>query len=331
MFGYQHEKSFECSFPTLVLRQNNPTFVIVVLIAEKIKMESNSKFGFKDILVIVLIVVLAAVVVMYFQKKSEHNKIVTELNNEKDSIKVELNHMLVNYDSVKTNNDQLNKNLLMTQFEIKNLLVEIDQVKQASVIEVSNYKDKVNTLRGIMKDLYYQIDSLNERNKILYAENIQVKQRYSDEKSKNELLTKEKDELTQTVKMAQILEALDLRIAGLTPRDKETDRIAKTQKIMISFTLSKNLTAVRGAKNIYVRIMRPDQLLLVGNSSALFTFEDLQIPFSAKREVNYEGAELPVNIYWDNTGHDPLIPGVYTVDLFADGYNIGTAKYLFKK
>jgi hypothetical protein len=182
-----------------------------------------------------------------------------------------------------------------------------------------------------MKDLYYQIDSLNERNKILYAENIQVKQRYSDEKSKNEQLTKEKDELTQTVKMAQILEALDLRIAGLTPRDKETDRIAKIQKIMIGFTLSKNLTALRGAKNIYVRIMRPDQLLLVDNPSELFTFEDLQIPFSAKREVNYEGAELPVNIYWDNTGHEPLIPGVYTVDLFADGYNIGTAKYLFKK
>jgi hypothetical protein len=294
-------------------------------------MQSNSKFGFKDILVIVLTIVLAIVVVMYFTKRSEHNKIVTELNNEKDSIKSELSRMLVNYDSLKTNNDQVNQNLLMTQSQIKNLLVEIDQVKQASVMEVSNYKDKVNTLRGIMKDLYNQIDSLNERNKILFAENIQVKQRYTDEKSKNDKLTKEKEELTQTVKIAQILEALDLKITGLNPRDKETDRIAKTQKIMISFSLSKNLTALRGAKDIYVRIMRPDQLLLVSNPSDVFTFEDLQIPFSAKREVNYEGAELPMNIYWDNKGHDPLIPGVYTVDVFADGYNIGTTKYLFKK
>lgn len=294
-------------------------------------MQSDSKFGFKDILVIVLTIVLVIVVVMYFQKRSEHSKIVYELNTEKDSIKVELNRMLVNYDSVKTNNEQLNQNLFTTQAEIKNLLVEIDQVKQASVLEVSNYKDKVNTLRGIMKDLYNQIDSLNERNKILYAENVQVKQRYTAEKSKNEQLTKEKDELTQTVKMAQILEALDLTVSGLNPRDKETDRIAKTQKIMISFTLSKNLTAVRGAKNIYVRIMRPDQLLLVSNPSDVFTFEDMQIPFSAKREINYEGSELPVNIYWDNKGHDPLIPGSYTIDVFADGYNIGTTKYLFKK
>jgi hypothetical protein len=294
-------------------------------------MESTYKFGFKDVLVILLAIVLIVVVVMFFQQRKENNVMVTQLNNEKDSIKTELTQMLVNYDSLKTNNEEVNQHLMVTQNEIKNLLVEVEQVKQASFREVTGYKDKVNTLRGIMKDLYNQIDSLNERNKVLYAENIQVKQKYTDEKSKNEVLVKEKEELTQTVKKAQILEAIDLKISGLTPRDKETERVAKTQKIMVSFTLSKNLTAVRGAKNIYIRIMRPDQILLVGNSAELFQFEDLKIPCSAKREVNYEGMELPVNIYWDNTGHEPLKPGIYTVDVFADGYNIGTTKYLFKK
>src|SRR5574344_347615 len=286
-------------------------------------MQSNSKFGIKDIVVIFLVIVLAVMVVLYFTKRNEHNKIVNELNAEKDSIKVELSQMLINYDSLKTNNEQLNENLLMTQSEIKNLLVEIEQVKRASVIEVSNYKDKVNTLRGIMKDLYNQIDSLNERNKILYAENQQVKQQINTERSKNEELVKEKEELSQTVKRAQILDAIDLKVIGLTPRDKESDRASKTQKLMTSFTLSKNLTAVRGPKNLYIRIMKPDQLLLVNKENETFAFEDLQIPFSAKREINYEGAEIQVNIYWDNSGLDPLIPGTYTIDVFADGYNIG--------
>jgi hypothetical protein len=294
-------------------------------------MESNTNFGLKDILVILLAVVLIIVMIMFFKQRNENNIIMTQLSNEKDSIKTELTQMLVNYDSLKTNNEEVNQHLLVTQTEIKNLLVEVEQVKKASYAEVSSYKDKVNTLRDIMKDLYNQIDSLNERNKVLYAENIQVKQKYTDEKSKNEVLVKEKEELVQTVKKAQILEALDLKVTGLTPRDKESDRVAKTQKIMVSFSLSKNLTAVRGPKDIYIRIMRPDQLLLVSNEGYLFQFEDLQIPCSAKREVNYEGMELPVNIYWDNTGHDPLKPGIYTVDVFADGYNIGTTKYLFKK
>jgi FtsZ-binding cell division protein ZapB len=293
--------------------------------------QSKNKFDFKSILVIVLTVVLIAVVVMFVQQRNEHNLIVTQLNSEKDSIKVELTNMLINYDSLKTNNESLNQNLLTTQAEIKDLLVQIEQVKQASYAEVKSYNNKVNTLRGIMKDLYNQIDSLNERNKILYAENQQVKQQITTERTKNEVLVKEKEELTQTVKRAQILDAIDLKVIGLTPKDKESNRASKTQKLMTSFTLSKNLTAVRGAKNIYIRIMKPDQLLLENNEKGTFNFEDLEIPYSAKREINYEGAEIQVNIYWDNSGHDPLIPGTYTIDVFADGYNIGTTTLLLKK
>lgn len=293
--------------------------------------QSKNKFDFKSILVIVLTVVLIAVVVMFVQQRNEHNLIVIQLNSEKDSIKVELTNMLINYDSLKTNNESLNQNLLTTQAEIKDLLVQIEQVKQASYAEVKSYNNKVNTLRGIMKDLYNQIDSLNERNKILYAENQQVKQQITTERTKNEVLVKEKEELTQTVKRAQILDAIDLKVIGLTPKDKESNRASKTQKLMTSFTLSKNLTAVRGAKNIYIRIMKPDQLLLENNEKGTFNFEDLEIPYSAKREINYEGAEIQVNIYWDNSGHDPLIPGTYTIDVFADGYNIGTTTLLLKK
>jgi hypothetical protein len=293
--------------------------------------QSKNKFDIKSILVITLTIALIAVVVMFVKQRNEHNVIVTQLNSEKDSIKVELTNMLVNYDSLKTNNESLNKNLLTTQAEIKDLLVQIEQVKQASYAEVKSYNNKVNTLRGIMKDLYNQIDSLNERNKILYAENQQVKQQITTERSKNEVLVKEKEELSQTVKRAQILDAIDLKIIGLTPRDKESDRASKTQKLMTSFTLSKNLTAVRGSKNIYVRIMKPDQLLLVNNEKGTFNFEDLEIPYSAKREINYEGAEIQMNIYWDNSGHEPLTPGTYTIDVFADGYNIGTTTFLLKK
>jgi archaellum component FlaG (FlaF/FlaG flagellin family) len=35
--------------------------------------------------------------------------------------------------------------------------------------------------------------------------------------------------------------------------------------------------------------------------------------------------DLPVSIYWDNTGESSMIQGVYTIDVFADGNNIGTA------
>ena len=41
------------------------------------------------------------------------------------------------------------------------------------------------------------------------------------------------------------------------------------------------------------------------------------------REVIYEGKDLPVAIYWDNTTEPQLMPGQYTINLFADGNEIG--------
>jgi hypothetical protein len=116
----------------------------------------------------------------------------------------------------------------------------------------------------------------------------------------------------------------------LNERNKETRFANRTALIRINFTLSKNVTTKRGEKNIYIRIIRPDQLLLSKSAGDLFQFEDLKIQYSAVREVNYEGNELPVAIYWDNKGEKELIPGEYTADVFADGNNIGTAKFIFK-
>jgi hypothetical protein len=76
--------------------------------------------------------------------------------------------------------------------------------------------------------------------------------------------------------------------------------------------------------------MRPDQLLLNKSEADIFKFENMTIPYSAVREVTYEGMELPVAIFWDNQGQSPLVPGDYTIDLFADGNNIGTTRLALK-
>ncbi|MEI7831495.1 MAG: hypothetical protein WCI31_17070, partial [Prolixibacteraceae bacterium] len=113
-------------------------------------------------------------------------------------------------------------------------------------------------------------------------------------------------------------------------RGKEQTKASKIESIKIDFTLGKNMTAKRGAKNIYVRIQRPDQLLLTKSDNDLFKFEGLKIPYSATREVEYEGLDLPVSIYWDNAGSPALVVGKYAIDIFVDGNNIGTASYEVK-
>ena len=282
-----------------------------------------------NIIVILLSLTLVTLLVLFFMQRNDYRQIVGEISSEKDSIQFELNQIIVSYDSLKTENDTINEQLYFAQTKVKDLLMEVEQTKRLSVERIGRYQKEVTTLREIMRNYIVQIDSLNRRNQILMAENLEVKEQVKQVESQNVQLTQEKDRLEQNLQRAAKLELSDLLAEAVNNRNQSTRFANRANMIRISFTLNRNITAKRGAKNVYVRIMRPDQLLLSKSPNDLFQFEDLKIPFSAMREVNYEGNDLPVNIFWDNEG-EKFMQGVYTVDIFADGNNIGTTRLEMK-
>jgi len=293
--------------------------------------EINSTKKKKDlrnnIIVIALAAILVVVVVLYFMQGSEHRKVMGEMRIEKDSIQYQLTQIAASYDSMKTENDTLNEQLFVAQAKVKDLLLEVEQTKKVSISKINDYQKQVTTLRGIMRDFVVQIDSLNRKNEELMAENLQVKQQYQQVEQKNQQLNQEKEKLQQNLKIAAKLEARELVAEPLNSHNKETKFAKRTEKIRIYFVLGQNQATPRGAKNIYARIMRPDQLLMSKSSSDLFQFEDLKIQFSAMRDVVYEGKDLPVAIFWDNTNEPELMTGTYTINLFADGNEIGETTF----
>jgi len=283
-----------------------------------------------NIIVVALSAILVVLLVLFFMQRREHSLIMKDIIAEKDSIQQELTQIVAGYDVLKTENDTINEQLIFAQAKVRDLLIEVEQTKRVSYEKISDYQKQVTTLRGIMRDFVVQIDSLNKRNEQLMAENTQVKEQFKQSEIEKEQLSLEKDNLQKNLQRAAQLEVRDLSAVGLNSRNKETKFAKRTEMIMISFVLGKNVTSKRGPKNIYVRIMRPDQLLMTKSTNDLFQFEDLKIPFSAVREVIYEGNDLDVNIYWDNKGEPEFMIGTYTIDLFADGHNIGTTSIDFK-
>ncbi len=295
-----------------------------------VQQENKRKNLRNNIIVIALSVILVIILVLFFIQRKEHQLIVGDLIAKKDSIQVELTQMVAGYDSLKTENDTINEKLIMAQTRVRDLLLEVQQTKKVSNDKIEGYQKQLNTLQNISRDLYYQVDSLNERNKLLMAENTKVKEQVKQAEIKNEQLSQEKQELQQNLKRAAMLDVRDLVIEPLNDRSKETKYAKRTAKIRIYFILNSNVAAKRGEKNIYARIMRPDQFLLTKSPDNVFQFEDLKIPYSAMREVNYEGLELPVAIFWDNEGESELMTGTYDVDLFADGNEIGETTFELK-
>ncbi|HZL10318.1 MAG TPA: hypothetical protein VFC65_10000 [Prolixibacteraceae bacterium] len=283
-----------------------------------------------NLIIIMLSVLLVVVVTVFFVQHNENKKLMSAMNMEKESIQNELNSLMTNYDSIHTTNDTLQSELSTAQIKVKDLLLEVGQIKKVSYDQIAQYREQVTTLRNIMKNYIVQVDSLNRRNEVLMAENVLVKEDFAQSKSKNMQLEKEKEHLQEKIQLAAQLAVTDLIAVGINNRGREAESARRAEQIRVSFVLSKNVTAPRGAKMIYVRIQKPNQVLFQKSPNDLFDFEDLKIPYSAKREVTYEGNLLPVNIFWDNEGEE-FLAGEYTVDIFADGNNIGTTKFEMKR
>ena len=291
---------------------------------------NSSKDKRNNLIVIILSVLLVGLGCLYFWQRSSYQADALLIRSEKDSIASELKKMSSGYALIRTENDTLNKSIGVAQIKVKELLSEVEQVKNVSYQQITKYRQEVTTLRDIMRNYIVQIDSLNLKNQRLMDENTTVKQEVTEARTVNQQLTEQKKKLEQTVTLAAQLEASNLRATGINSKGKELLKIGKIEKLKIDFILSKNQTAKRGTKNIYVRIQRPDQILLMKSDKDLFKFEDMKIPFSVMRAVEYEGSDIPVSIYWDNTGEAQLIPGKYTVDVFADERNIGSTAFEVK-
>lgn len=284
----------------------------------------KSKNKRNNIIVIALSVILVVVVVLFFMQRKEHSVILKTMQVEKDSIQSELTQMVDGYELLKTENDTINEQMLVAQTRVRDLLIEVEQTKKVSFEKIASYQKQVTSLRGVLRDFVAQVDSLNRRNQQLMEENTQVKEQYKKSEIEKEQLAEDKEKLEKNLQRAAQLATRELIAEGINSRGKDTRFARKAEMIRISFVLGKNVTSKRGPKNVYARIMRPDQQLLTKSDKDLFQFEDLRIPYSAVREVTYEGQDLPVAIYWDNKGEPAFAVGTYTVDLFADGNNIGT-------
>lgn len=280
------------------------------------------------IILTVLVVILAAGLgLLYFQytKMKSDNAIVQEaLEEQKKSLTNELQDMMSEYEGLKSDNDSINRQIDKQQYKIKQLLT----INASNLEKIKIYKKELSTLRDIMKSYIVQIDSLNAKNQKLVSENIEVRNALSDARENNDNLSKEKEDLNSKVLMASVLNAKNIIVSPLNKRGKDTEKAVRIAKIKVCFTLRENPIIPAGEKEIFLRITRPDELVLALSEQDVIEYEGNKIAFSAKRSVNYENKDVDLCIFWDNTGQ--LIPGIYKVDLFCESKMIGTGSFTIK-
>jgi hypothetical protein len=278
---------------------------------------------------IVISIILAAalifLVVRYFDQKNKMHEMETALTQEKDSLAKELRLLVVGYDTLKTDNDSLKAGLTRE----KNKIIKLLSINASNIQLIKRYKGEISTMREIMKSYIVQIDSLNTRNKILSTENTSIKQQITQVQTTNTELTKVKEELSSKVEIASVIQAKDIVATSLNKRQKPTTKINLLDKLKICFTLRENPLAKAGPKNVYMRVLRPDSLVIATSPDNMFEYNGNKLVYSATRAVDYMNQDIEMCIFLDNTGD--FIVGNYSVILYLENDIIGRTTFMLTK
>lgn len=287
----------------------------------------NPKKNLQIILILVIVVLTLGITFVGYllyeesqQVKDQQlaNEIIAE---QKTQLEGQLENMIVEYDSLKTSNDSINLQLEKEQEYIRKLL----KINASNAYKIKLYQKEMETLRKIMRSYIVQIDSLNTRNQQLTVENVEVRTKLRDIEKSHDELSKIKDELSTKVDIASQLSAKDIIVSPLNKRSREKDKVDKVEKIKVCFTIRENSITEPGTKEVFLRIIRPDDIVLTSGISELFEANGEKMVFSAKRQLEYENQDIDICIFWDKT--EELIPGTYTAELYCEQKLIGSSSF----
>ena len=223
-------------------------------------------------------------------------------------------------------NDSIVAQLTAEQKRTESLLRQLRHTKSTDAREIARLKRELTTVRAVLRSYVIEIDSLNRLNQNLTAENTRVRGQYEAATRQIEGLNTEKASLSEKVAIASQLDATGINLTGMSKHGGSTNKTKKIKTIAINFNLAKNVTAATGMKTLYVVVTSPTGSTL--GSAGNFKYENRMLECTARKSIEYSGAETPVTVYWPVT--EALTAGSYRISVFADGNMIGSRSVTLK-
>lgn len=278
------------------------------------------------ILAIALLVCLGGLYYVWNQGKQTADDITLE----KEQVTNQLLELKGEYAELRTNNDTINAQLSREKQKIEMLLDKIKQTdasNRKNLGKLKEYEKEMGSLRTVLRGYVHQIDSLNNLNQQLRAENTEIKQQAEESQRKVEELSQTTENLKSIVDKGAVIKARDVMVTAINNKGKDVSKTRQVEKIRTCLTLISNNIADKGVRTLYIRIKSPDGSLMTNSSDNLFSAGDSQLVYSAMREIDFQGDDLEVCIFYTDSEYTA---GIYNVEVYMDGVRIGTSQMLLK-
>ncbi len=239
-----------------------------------------------------------------------------------------LTNMKMMYDTLTTDNTEMMAQIQAQRTQIEGLL---KRAKNKDY-DIKKLLAETQTLRNIMKGYIHQIDSLQQDNDRLFAEGQQAKQQAAAAENRSKTLETDLNSAKEIVKAGSVLSTGGFSSTGVFARnsgaESTTDRASKSTMIKTSFTLRENKIVSAGRKTIYLKVVGPSGNTVTGKGGGSFTASGQLDTYGAAREIDYQGQDTDVSIYFTPTG--ALEKGAYRLEIYEGGNLIGKSEVVLR-
>lgn len=250
-----------------------------------------------------------------------------------DDLKTNLENMMSQYNNMEASNTMMQDSLNSQKERIATLMEQVEKHKGDARM-IYKLRKEAATLREIMKGYIRTIDSLNRENQTLRTDLQNTNQELGDVKTERDKYKDITSELETKVSEGARIVASGFSNKGLKIRGSgkqvEVDKANRTDMILSCFTLGRNPIAKTGKKNVYLRIIAPDGTVLHRSATNSIKLSNgVNVMYSDKKQVDYNGSSIDVCIYYDLDGKEAP-KGTYIIEAYADAARIGKSQLVLR-
>lgn len=300
-----------------------------------------------------ILALLNVVLIYFFYKEREKNKeqetVIAAKTEEVVATKMKLDSISAQLDAKIAEIQQLGgqvDSLITLKQQLERDKAALRSASSAASVDVSKYKQKIANYEAVLAQKDQEITKLKEELGIVTAQNQELSTKVTGLEGEKETLQRtqrsfedsvgslsaKNRELAEKVTIASALKAEKIAVNAVSSKGKERDggayRAKRIDKLKVDFDLAANPISRDGEREVFLRILDPEGAVMadMATGSGTFVYGGRETVYTAKQNLNYSNDGSQGSIIYSRGGI-PLKKGDHTIELYCDGFRIGSTTF----
>lgn len=289
---------------------------------------------------VVIIILLAGCIYLFMSKSqmAEQNAAASQMEKQRfDSLNSEQASLKADFEAASAKIDQL-----VSQNSKLDSLLKDDKMAMGRLQgQIRSILAKSNATKAELEQARLLIASLNDKSREYEARIAELEKENTVLTGKNKVLTRERDStVTENIaikQLASVLHASNIQLEAIrvkkNGKERETSKARKADILRVTFDIDENRIAESGTKTLYLRIIGPDGAVLnspANGSGMMATSKGDHLSFTLSKGVPLTTNQPLKNIVADWKNNGDYAKGLYKIEIYNEGYNIGNGEVTLK-